>query len=422
MNVLVVGQGGREHALVKALKASPSVVAVHALPGSDGIAADAKCHPLDWRDFAAVISLVKNENITLVVIGPEIPLEGGLSDELRKQGIRVIGPSREAALLESSKIISKEFMLSAGVPTARSFVVSSVIETLTAAKAFGSPYVLKADGLAAGKGVFVCKTLEQLEQSARDIFENRTLGEAGARALLEEFSPGYEISFLVLTNGHEYAALPLAQDHKRLLDDDEGPNTGGMGVVAPIPMDERLRARILKEVVEPSVAELGRRKLLFRGVLFIGLMMTSDGPSVLEYNTRFGDPETQALLPLLDGDWATVLSELADGKILDLKWKPLSSACVVLAAKGYPDAPIKGASIQLPAAGGSTRYLLHAGTCQSKSGDWETNGGRVLNAVGLGATLREAIDAAYSVAREVKSDGLISRADIGRRSHSSLES
>lgn len=422
MNVLVVGQGGREHAIVRALNESPSVDHVHAMPGNDGIALDAKCHAIEWRDFDAVAALVAREAISLVVIGPEIPLEGGLSDALRERGIPVMGPSREAARLESSKIFSKEFMLGARVPTARSFVVASVDETMTRAEAFAPPYVLKADGLAAGKGVFICKTVSELRGAAVDLFEKRVLGEAGARALLEEFSPGYEISYLVLTNGREFAALPLAQDHKRLLDGDEGPNTGGMGVVAPVALDAALNARILREVVEPSVAELGRRGLLFRGVLFIGLMMTDDGPSVLEYNTRFGDPETQALLPLLDGDWAHVLAELANGRIVPLEWKPLASACVVLAAKGYPDAPVKGAPVALPAPSAlKTRYLLHAGTRLATEGpgggtaSWQTNGGRVLNAMGLGANLREAVDNAYAIAREVKSEALVMRGDIGRR-------
>ena len=416
MNLLVIGQGGREHALVLALRDSPSVANIHALPGSEGIAQDAKCHAVDWQDFAAVVRVVRAHSIDAVLIGPEIPLEAGLSDALRLEGIAVMGPSREAARLESSKIFSKEFMIDAKVPTARSFVVSTVSDTLKAATNFKPPYVLKADGLAAGKGVFICKTLDDLRQSAESIFEKRLLGEAGSRALLEEFSAGYEISYLVLTNGREFAPLPLAQDHKRLLDGDEGPNTGGMGVVAPIEMDANLHARILREVVEPSVKELGRRGLLFRGVLFIGLMMTDEGPSVLEYNTRFGDPETQAILPLLDGDWGQVLSALANGTVETLRWKPLASACVVLAAKGYPDSPVKGAKLELTLpVPQKSRYLLHAGTKRTIDGGWATNGGRVLNAIGIGANLREAVEAAYQIARSVKSAGLVMRTDIGRR-------
>ncbi|MES2963348.1 MAG: phosphoribosylamine--glycine ligase, partial [Bdellovibrionota bacterium] len=240
MKVLVVGQGGREHALVRALRLSPSVKAVHALPGSDGIALEAPCHDIDWRDFDRVIQLIRDEAIDLVVIGPEIPLEGGLSDALRSKGIAVVGPSREAAKLESSKIFSKQFMNEAGVPTARSFEVSSVAELQRYASEFQPPFVLKADGLAAGKGVFICKTRDELFAAAKSIFEDKSLGEAGSRALLEEFSPGYEISYLVLTDGERYEPLVLARDHKRLQDGDEGPNTGGMGVVAPIEIDAEL--------------------------------------------------------------------------------------------------------------------------------------------------------------------------------------
>jgi phosphoribosylamine--glycine ligase len=415
MNVLVVGQGGREHAIVRALKQSiSSVTSVHVLPGSDGMAEEATCHAVDWARFDDVLAVVRREKIDLVVIGPEIPLAAGLSDVLREAGVAVVGPSREAAQLESSKVFSKEFMNTAGVPTSRSFVVSDVAATLEAATKFEPPYVLKADGLAAGKGVFICSDLDELRAAARDLFEKRSLGEAGARALLEEFSPGYEISYLILTNGRDYATLPLAQDHKRLRDDDRGPNTGGMGVVAPVALEPDLHEEILRKVVVPSVAEIGRRGYVFNGVLFIGLMMTERGPSVLEYNTRFGDPETQALLPLLDGEWGDVLARLARGEVATLRWKPLSTACVVLAAEGYPDAPVKGAPLKITQANEQRRYLLHAGT-RREGAAWRTNGGRVLNAVGIGATLREAIDSAYEIADSVQSEKLFFRKDIGRR-------
>lgn len=416
LNVLVVGQGGREHALVRALRQSPSVQSVHALPGSDGLALDAKCHAVDWQNFAGVLEVVRTEKIDLVVVGPEVPLEGGLSDALRDAGVKVFGPSREAARLEGSKVVSKEFMLKAGVPTARHFVVKTVEETMKAAFNFAPPYVLKADGLAAGKGVFICKTEADLKAAAESLFVQKSLGDAGNSALLEEFSPGYEISYLVLTNGHDCQPLLLAQDHKRLNDNDEGPNTGGMGVVAPVAIDEKLRAQINREVVEPSVRQLAEQGLMYRGVLFIGLMITPQGPSVLEYNVRFGDPETQVILPLLDGDWAEVFHELSQGRLQELTWKPLASACVVLSAQGYPDAPVKGAALEIPASTSETRYLLHAGTKAGGSAtQWQTNGGRVLNAIGLGANIRDAVTAAYSVAREVKSESLHMRTDIGRR-------
>lgn len=417
MKVLVVGQGGREHALVRALRLSPSVKAVHALPGSDGIALEARCHDVDWRDFDRVTRLVQDEAIDLVVVGPEVPLDGGLSDALRAKGVRVVGPSREAAKLESSKIFSKQFMLEAGVPTARSFEVSSVAELQRYASEFQPPFVLKADGLAAGKGVFICKTRDELFAAAKSIFEEKSLGEAGSRALLEEFSPGYEISYLVLTDGERYEPLVLARDHKRLLDGDEGPNTGGMGVVAPIEIDPELRARIDREVIAPSVAHLKKRGFTYRGVLYVGLMITPRGPSVLEYNVRFGDPEAQVILPLMAGDWGQVFRDLADGRVSPLTWKSASACCVVLAAEGYPDTPVKGATIdglrELEASPSS--YVLHAGT-KREGTTWVTSGGRVLNAIGLGGSLRDAISAAYKVADRVSWKGLQRRGDIGRTS------
>lgn len=415
MNVLVIGQGGREHALVRVLRVSPSVTKVHALPGSDGIAQDAQCHNLSWEDFDAVLELIRREEIQLVVVGPEIPLAGGISDALRAKGIAVVGPSREAARLESSKVESKLFMMEAGVRTARFKIVRSLSETMAMAGEFSPPYVLKADGLAAGKGVYICKTKDELEMAARGLFVDQVLGEAGAMALLEEFQPGYEISYLLLTNGETFEPLILAQDHKRLNDGDQGPNTGGMGVVAPVVIDEELRRRIDSEVVAPVVAHLKKRNFLYRGVLYIGLMITEDGPSVLEFNVRFGDPEAQVILPLLDGDWGQVFSELAEGRLSSLRWKSMAAACVVLAAGGYPDRPEKDVEIRgLSRAGASdTSYLLHAGTRLDAQQNWVTAGGRVLNAVGLGQTLREAMDHAYAKASEIEWSGMQMRRDIG---------
>jgi phosphoribosylamine--glycine ligase len=427
MKALVIGQGGREHALVRALKLSPSVSEVHAAPGSDGMKQDARCHPVTWKDFAGIQELVAREKIDFVVIGPEDPLVAGLSDALRANGTLVVAPGRDAAQLEGSKIFCKEFLNEAKIPTARSFTVSTVEQTLKSACEFAPPYVLKADGLAAGKGVFICKTLASLETAAHSLFVARTLGDSGARALLEEFSPGYEISYLVLTNGEVYEPLPLAQDHKRLLDGDEGPNTGGMGVVAPIKIDDVLRARIDREVVVPTIAHLKKRGFVYRGVLFIGLMMTEQGPSVLEFNTRFGDPETQAVLPLLDGDWGITLRELAAGRLSKLKWTAMSSCSLVLAAEGYPDAPVKGTPIeglaaalaqQEPVRSGRQanveEYFLHAGTKLDEKKGWVTYGGRVLNSVAVAPTLNEAMAQAYEQARRLVSPGMQMRSDIGK--------
>ena len=417
MKALVVGSGGREHALVRALRLSPSVKEVHALPGNDGIAREARCHPIDWQNFDLVEGLVRKEGIDLVVIGPEVPVVGGLSDALRAKGIAVFAPSREAGELEGSKIACKEFLVEAGIPTARFDIVSSVEQTMSAASRFAPPYVLKADGLAAGKGVLICQTIDELRQGAHEFFNERVLGDAGARALLEEFSPGYELSYLVLTNGEDFEPLPLGQDHKRIFDGDKGPNTGGMGVVAPIEIDPALRARIDKEVVRPTMALFKKRGFVYRGVLFIGIMMTSRGPSVLEFNVRFGDPETQALLPLLDGEWGKVFAEVAQGRLPKLQWKKAAACCVVLAAEGYPGTPVKGAKIEGlgDAPDTATRYFLHAGTKLDSKQGWVTSGGRVLNAIGIGPGLREAIHEAYAQARAVGWVGVQVRSDIGAK-------
>lgn len=414
MKVLVVGSGGREHALVRALSYSGAVGEIHAVPGSAGMAQEAVCHSIPL-DGTAIIDLVRKEKFDYVVIGPEQPLADGLSDRIRETGAAVFGPEKKAAQLEASKIFAKQFMKKAGVPTARFFEVESVTQTMEGAKSFAPPYVLKADGLCAGKGVVICDTLPELESAARDFFEKKILGDAGKRALLEEFQPGWELSCLILTNGETYQMLPLAQDHKRLSNRDTGPNTGGMGVVAPLKIDDDLLKTIHEKVLRPTVRELGNSKMLYRGVLFIGLMITKNGPQVLEFNVRFGDPETQAILPLLKEDWAEVLALVAQGQMPELNWKPLHVACVVMAAPGYPQSPQKDVAIEGdPKMDTASSYFLHAGT--GKKGEtWVTAGGRVLNAVGVGSSLAEAVKQAYGQATKVRWMGMQMRTDIGRK-------
>ncbi len=417
MRFLVLGQGGREHALVRALKFSPSVTEVHACPGSDGISQEAICHKVDLTDAKAVEAFVKRYQFDCVVVGPENYLVQGIADSLRAIGVSVVGPSQIASQLEGSKIFAKEFMVRAGVPTSPYEIVDNVADTLRAAQKFTPPYVLKADGLAAGKGVFVCPTLPELKSAAEALFERRTLGVAGQRALLEQFQEGYELSYLVLTNGTTHEALPVAQDHKRLSDGDEGPNTGGMGVVGPMMIDTGLRERIEREIVEPSVRGLSGGGLLYRGVLYVGIMVTPRGPTVIEYNCRFGDPEAQIIMPLLDGDWGYVFSRLARGELDKLSWKNLQMACVVLAAPGYPDSPEKGVVIEGDlGAQTSSGYFLHAGTAKNAGGQWITAGGRVLNAVGMGSSRADALKAAYAQAKHANWKGLQMRKDIGARS------
>jgi phosphoribosylamine--glycine ligase len=414
MKVLVIGQGGREHALVHALSHSSSVSEIHAIPGSSGMSRECICHDLDWRDSEKIIQFCLRTEIDFVMIGPEDPLVEGLSDRLRERGILTIGPSAESAQLEGSKIFAKQFMQSAGVPTSFFEIVQSMQDIRNVVGKFTPPYVLKADGLAAGKGVFICKDVAELESAACDLFEKKILGPSGERALLEQFMPGWELSYLIFTNGREWQTLPLAQDHKRLFDGDQGPNTGGMGTVAPLMIDESLRDRIEKEIVAPCISELANKNFLYRGVLFIGLMITDQGPQVLEFNCRFGDPETQVILPLIEGDLGQILKELSQGKILPLKQKNLFASCVVLAAPGYPMNPERNLPIEGDLESTTElSYFLHAGTRKNAQGAWVTNGGRVLNSVGLGSSLQESLKKAYSQSQKAQWMGLQKRSDIG---------
>jgi phosphoribosylamine--glycine ligase len=419
MRVLVVGQGAREHAIIHALHLSPAVGQIHVAPGSDGMQRLAICHPhiLD-NDIDGQVQLAIQLRVDLVIVGPERPLVLGLTDRLREKGIAVFGPSKEAAQLEGSKVYAKEFLQEHFVPTARSHVVTTVEETLAAAEEYEAPWVLKADGLAAGKGVTINHTLKELKNSAERLFEKRELGEAGSKALLEEYMPGYELSYLILTNGKSYQSLPVAQDHKRLSDGDRGPNTGGMGAIAPIALAPALESEIRTKIMSPIMAGLQIKQLAYRGVLYVGLMVTPQGVRVVEFNCRFGDPETQVQLPLLDGDWAKVFLEIANGGLpSELRWRPLHSACVVLASRGYPEAPAKGDEI----VGDSLRstpsaYFLHAGT-RLESGVWKTAGGRVISCVGLGSSREESLVHAYELARQLSWNGMQYRKDIGLLEH-----
>jgi phosphoribosylamine--glycine ligase len=414
MKVLVLGSGGREHALVKALKAAPSVSEVHAAPGSDGMKAMAVVHGVALSQKEELARLHESFAFDLVVIGPDQALADGLSDFFRDLGVPVFGPSREGARLEWSKSFAKDFMRSAGLPAARDKIVTSVEEVKEAMAEFPSPWVLKADGLALGKGVYICASPQELSLAAEEIFVQKKFGESGRAAVLEEFKPGWELSVHVLTDGKDYQIFPYAQDHKRLLDENKGPNTGGMGTVAPVPVDPELHRKIEKLVVAPAVAEIGRRGIFYRGVLFIGLMIHKGEPVVLEFNARFGDPEAQVFLPLLDGDWGEVFLSVAEGRCPRLKWKNLAATCVVMAAPGYPEAPRKGVAIRGDLSGDSQRYFLHAGTRQAGQG-FVTSGGRVLNAVGLGADLSMARANAYGLTDQVTWDGVVMRSDIGRQ-------
>lgn len=416
MNFLVIGQGGREHAIIKALLQSPSIRSVQAIPGNSGIAEEIPCYVLDWKNFEQVYQFCIEHRIDVVVIGPEDPLVMGLSDYLRERKVLAVGPSKVAAQLEGSKVFAKEFMLEFGVATAKAETVRSVKDVQEKVSLFTPPYVLKADGLAAGKGVVLCQSVEQLLQTAHQFFEQKLFGASSEKALLEQFLPGYELSLLLITNGSSYQLFPLAQDHKQLFDGDKGPNTGGMGTVAPLFISQELQEQIKIKIIEPTLMGLKSRNMFYRGVLFLGLMITNEGPQLLEYNCRFGDPETQVIMPLLDGDWGQLFYQIAIGEIPELHWKKLFTSCVVMAAPGYPDHPQKGVNIEGAIQDNNAQsYFIHSGTKKTEEGQWKTAGGRVLCAMGIADSKEKSLQLAYSQAQKIKWQGMQMRSDIGRR-------
>lgn len=415
MKILILGQGGREHALVKALTCTTPTVEIHVLPGNDGMKKEALCFTeKSLKDSLFVEKLCADNHYDFIFIGPEDPLVDGISDRLRHLGWNVVGPSQYWSQLEGSKIFAKEFMIKAKIPTAKYVAVESVNQIKKHISEFTPPYVLKADGLAAGKGVFICDTPEELYTVAENIFLKKSLGAAGSKAALEQFTEGWELSYLFFTNGKDYVSLPIAQDHKRLYNGQKGPNTGGMGTWAPLEISKDLDQNIRKKVIEPTMAEISKSDSVYRGVIFLGIMVNDNEPSVLEYNVRMGDPETQSILPLIDSNLGEFLLKLSQGSLTELKFNKNFASCVVLASPGYPDNPKKG----LPIEGyddvkeTSSQHLIASGV-KKESGHWTTHGGRVLGAVGVGSSKSEALKAAYSLANQVRWTGIHYRTDIG---------
>ena len=415
MNVLVIGSGCREHALIKALQEDSQVKSLYSLPARESLKALKSLPSSLLNQPDALAKSLLMENIELVIVGPEQPLVQGLSDKLRKHGIKVFGPSQGAAQLEGSKVFAKKFMKDLRIPTASYHIVRSVSETLQSAKNFFPPYVLKADGLAGGKGVFICNTKADLEEKSRFLFEKKGLGSAGEQALLEDFQQGTELSVFVLSNGSSYSILPIAQDYKRLLDGHKGPNTGGMGAIAPVSVNKELLNSIENFIIKPTLEGLRKKNLLYYGVLYLGLMIHKNIPKLLEYNVRWGDPEAQVLLPLLDGSWLDVFYKIASGQDLEeLQWKKNQhSACVVLSSSNYPESPAVSSLIE-----GNIHfktensYFIH-GALKKQEERWFTHGGRVLNAMALGNSPEQALHRAYEQARKVSWSGIQYRKDIG---------
>jgi phosphoribosylamine--glycine ligase len=405
LKILVLGSGGREHALAWKLSQSTRPLQLVASPGNPGIGAVAHCLPTP-------------SSADLVVIGPEAPLVAGVADELRREGAKVIGPSAAAAQLEASKAFAKTLMDEGGIPTARFQVAETEAEARRALARFEYPVVIKADGLAAGKGVVIAKDRASAEDTIARMFSGELAGDAGHRLVIEDFCPGEEVSFIGLSDGERIVSFAPVQDHKQVFDGDRGPNTGGMGTYS----DDRIlaaneRTEIERTVMQPAIDAMARRGAPFRGFLFAGLMITAQGVRVLEFNVRLGDPETQVLMHRLDTDLVEVLDAAASGELarVSLRWKPEPSVCVVLCAHNYPGEPRKGDAIQgIETAEALGAVVFHAGTAY-RDGHLVTNGGRILGVTASGATLRAAIDNAYAAVSRIQFHGMHYRRDIGAK-------
>lgn len=419
MTVLVVGGGGREHALVRKIKESPRVDSVHCCPGNGGIAYDAVCHNVAAMDIDGVVALAKEIQADLVVVAPDDPLVAGMVDALNAAGFATFGPRANAAIIEGSKVFSKDLMQKYHIPTAEYRVFDdprAAIEYITEKNEF--PTVIKADGLALGKGVLIPETLEEAVAGVKEIMEDKVFGASGNHIVVEEFLTGPEVSVLAFTDGKCVRPMVSSMDHKRALDGDKGLNTGGMGTVSPNPYyTEAVAQQCMDTIFLPTIAAMNAEGRTFQGCLYFGLMLTPKGPKVIEYNCRFGDPETQVVLPRLETDIMDIFDAINTGTLaqLDIRWSDKTCACVILASGGYPKSYPKGLEITGLTDGqraGVTVY--HAGTAQ-KEGKLVTAGGRVLGITALGDNLQAALDTAYAAAREVHFDGVHYRKDIGAR-------
>jgi len=419
MRILVIGNGGREHALVWKIAQSPRVGKIFCAPGNAGIAELAECAPIKATDIDPLAVFASEQKIDLTIVGPETPLCAGIVDVFEARGLRVFGPNKRAARLEGSKVFTKEILLKYKIPTGSAAIFNNAKDARAHLQKVGAPIVVKADGLAAGKGVIVASSIEEAEQAVTEIMEQKVFGIAGALVVIEECLRGEELSVMALVDGKSFQMLASAQDHKRALDGDRGPNTGGMGAYSPTPLlDENLNAQIAG-IFRQTLAGLQAEGIEYHGVLYAGLMITEQGPQVLEFNCRFGDPETQVVLPRMDFDLLDAVEATIDGSLnrLALKWKSDAAVCVVMAAGGYPGPYQLGQSIAgLKEAGKSDKVcVFHAGTKRQAGGQVVTDGGRVLGVTALGENIEKAARRAYEAVQQIHFDGAHFRRDIAAR-------
>ena len=419
MKIFVIGGGGREHALVWKLSQSPKVKQLYCAPGNPGIARIAQCVEIRPDDLAGLYSFAQSHKIDLTVVGPELPLTLGVVDNFQQADLRIFGPTKAAAMIEASKVYAKQFMKTYHIPTAKAQSFDTIKKALAYTRQQQFPLVIKADGLAAGKGVIIARTLDEAEAAIRQIMESKVFGSAGERIVVEEFLEGEEATVLVFTDGHGINLMPSSQDHKRLENGDQGANTGGMGAYAPAPVvTSVIQDQVLRRIVKPTLQGLSKEGSPYKGILYVGLMICQDGPRVLEFNCRLGDPEAQVVLPLLDSDLVDVLEAVIDERLdrANIRWKTASAICVVLASAGYPGElkiglPISG----LDQAGQLEQvFVFHAGTALRRK-RVVTDGGRVLGVTAWGSGLQSARDRAYEAVGKVRFDGMQYRRDIGAR-------
>ena len=426
MNVLVIGGGGREHAIAQKISESKRLTKLYAAPGSDGMAAIAEAVPLAVTDVEGIVAFTREKGIEMVFIGPEVPLLAGLADALLAAGVMVLGPQKDAAELEGSKIFSKNIMKKYDIPTGDYAVFTEIDAALAYLETATYPTVVKADGLAAGKGVVIAETKDDAKAAVESMMKDKIFGESGSRIVIEEFLSGEELSLLAFTDGKTVVPMLPSQDHKRIDDGDAGPNTGGMGAYAPAPIGSAEIIDIaMAKVMRPLVEAMNKEGKPYRGVLYAGLMVENGDVKVLEFNARFGDPETQAVLPLLDSDIIDIVEAINNGTLadLDIRWKTGYAVCVVLSAAGYPGTPRKGDAISgldAPAGAPEGTFVFHAGT--KRQGDtFVSNGGRVLGVTALDQDLKTAIDKAYAKVRTIGFDGCHYRTDIGQKAFRHLK-